>query len=98
MLERRYDDALANCRKVIETSPDARFVYVLMANIYMRNRLFTEARKMLERAGPLDSQRKSRSIQAQIYALMGEREKALDVVHQLEETLRNTYVPATDIA
>ena len=92
MLARRYDEAIEQLRKTLAMDP--RFYYArwtLGECLQMKGQL-TEAMAEYQKAAEITDDPVVMSLLAQGYAKMGQRDKALDLLGQLEQLAKHRHV------
>ena len=92
MLARRYDEAIEQLRKTLAMDP--RFYYArwtLGECLQMKGQL-TEAMAEYQKAAEITDDPVVTALLAQGYAKMGQRDKALDLLGQLEQLAKHRYV------
>jgi TolB-like protein/DNA-binding winged helix-turn-helix (wHTH) protein/Flp pilus assembly protein TadD len=93
-LARRYDDAIAQSRQLIELEPNLYTSYLYLGLAYEGKKLYPQAIEEFKKADALSSG--SPIILGALghtYAVSGERAKALDLLRQLETVSKRRYVP-----
>jgi TolB-like protein/Tfp pilus assembly protein PilF len=89
-----YDKALEQCRKTLEIEPDFHMMSTYIAQIYELQQKYLLAIEELEKAhaaAPEDGEITYGLGQA--YALMGRKAEALKILNELNQPLKNVYLP-----
>ena len=95
---RRYDESIAQCRKALEIDPNyANALWFMALSLEQKGEL-SEAIETLKRAASLSNGPHYRALLGRAYALAGERTKALQILEELQELSRRTYVSIFDLA
>jgi TolB-like protein/DNA-binding winged helix-turn-helix (wHTH) protein/Tfp pilus assembly protein PilF len=97
-IARRYDEAIAQFRNILEVNPDFVLAHDYLSQVYERKALYPEAIAEMQKIKTEDSAPYTRAQLAHIYALAGRRRKALQIVDELIQTSRRTYVDPWTIA
>jgi serine/threonine-protein kinase len=100
-LARRNDESIAQFERTIELSPYYWFTYQRLAQVLVTtgeyDRGIEVMRKGIELAGP-DTLRPCKHTLANLYARSGNRAEAVEIMRELEEQEKTTYVPPCDFA
>lgn len=94
----RYDEAIAQFRKILEVNPDFVLAHDYLSQVYERESLYPEAIAEMQKIKTVDSAPYTRAQLAHIYALAGRTREARQIVDELKETSRRTYVDPWTIA
>jgi serine/threonine-protein kinase len=99
LLERRYEDAVQGYHELMADDPTFYKAYTSLGRVYTQQEKFSDAIRMLE---------KGRSIAGdvpnilgalgQAYALNGQSDRARELLRELEQTAKNSWVPSTVFA
>ena len=96
---KRYDEAIVECRKVLEMDSSFRWAHHSLGEAYVEKGLFKEA--VTELTLGLDQERRNPHFLAALaygMARAGDRVGALKIVEELERASQERYIPATQIA
>ena len=105
---RRYDEAIAQCKKTINLSPDGKpyfgpdspWIHLALGISYSQKGMFTEAVDEMKLA--IEKSEDSEAMLAVlggIYAKAGQRDEAIKILNLLNERIsRGEYVPALNVA
>jgi TolB-like protein/Tfp pilus assembly protein PilF len=100
-LARSYDESIAQLEKAREINPLAWFTYLRLAQILLVTGDYEPGIENMQRgielAGP-KTLRSGRHILAALLAREGRRQEATEILQELEELERTTYIPPTDLA
>ena len=92
---RRYDESIANHKKVLEMDPNFLLANTYIVHSYMANGNYTDAVDIGRKAEPLAAEHAySLCIFGAAYGLAGLRKDALRILANLEELAQRRYVPA----
>jgi serine/threonine-protein kinase len=91
----RYDDALDNARKTIETNPSFYFAHYVLGDQYIQKGDYSSAAAEFQIAIKLDDSSVLLAGLGRAYAAAGEATKATSILHELS---MRPYPPAYDIA
>jgi serine/threonine-protein kinase len=91
--ERRYDEAIRECNKVLEMDPNFGMAYFFLGQTYEQKGNYPEAVAALERAVTLtESSPEALAWLGRIYALSGEAGKARLLLNQLNAAAGDQYI------
>jgi len=96
---KRYDEAIVECRKVLDMDSSFRWAHHPLGEAYVEKGLFKEA--VTELTLGLDQERRNPHFLAALaygMARAGDRVGALKIVEELERASQERYIPATQIA
>ena len=100
-LARRYEESIAQLERTILLSPYYWFTYQRLAQVLLTtgeyDRGIEVAQKGIELAGP-ETLRSCNHTLASLLARSGDRAGAEEILRELEEQEKNTYIPPCDIA
>lgn len=82
---RRYDAAIAHCRRLLTTTPTATRAHLLIALAYAQKEQFEEALAAVGQGDPQGDQPDAQAIRGYIYAKTGRGEEALRIVEALDQ-------------
>jgi pentatricopeptide repeat protein len=91
---RKYDEAMAQLNKVVETDPNFYLAHMYRCQTYEYKGEFAEAIAECEKAKALNSDPAVLSYLVVAYARLGKREEAVKLVEQMHEQAKQRYVPA----
>jgi eukaryotic-like serine/threonine-protein kinase len=92
---RQYDQAIEHCRKTLEMDPSFFLAHFYLIPAYEQKGMFEEAIKELRKAIALSGSSASMTaLLGHVYAVSGRRDKALEVLQELEEKSEREYVPS----
>ena len=95
----RYDEAIEQYRATLEMSPNFADAHGIIGMAYEQKKLYSEATAEFEKASSLSGKGAfAMAGMAREYALSGRRSQALQVLHQLEESAKQRYVPGAYFA
>jgi TolB-like protein/DNA-binding winged helix-turn-helix (wHTH) protein/Tfp pilus assembly protein PilF len=94
----RYDEAIAQFRKILEVDPDFALAHDYLSQVYEREALYPEAIAEMQKIKTVDSAPYTRAQLAHIYALAGRKREALQILDELKQTSKRTYVDPWTIA
>ncbi|MEX2260684.1 MAG: protein kinase [Bryobacteraceae bacterium] len=96
---RRYDEALAVCRKMTDMEPGYWFAYYVGGMVHIQQGKFSEA---IEAAGKMTALGASRSVSSRLvgtaYTYSGRQDEARQLLAELRDAGRSGYVSPTSIA
>jgi len=98
LFSRQYDQAIKESRKMIETDPDFWWGHFLLGWAETETGKYSEAIQALDRATQLNSSPYPLAYLGYANARSGEKDKALKVLHELEQSSKQVYVPRYQIA
>ena len=96
--ERRYDEALEQCRKALVLNPNYFPTYVLIGQVHLETSAYDKAIGALERAIELGGGPHAKAILADAYALSEQTDEARKILAGLTGRSSQTYVPPFDVA
>ena len=92
---RQYDQAIERCRKTLEIDPGFFLAYFYLIPAYEQKGRFEEAIKDLQKAITLSGGSASMTaLLGHVHGVSGQRDKALEVLKELEEKSEREYVPS----
>jgi serine/threonine protein kinase/Tfp pilus assembly protein PilF len=94
----QYDQAIAQHRKTLEMDPGFIRAYVTLGSTYGQKGMYKEAIDAFEKALELSGDRLKIAALARAYARAGKREKALQIIEELEQLSRQRYISPYCIA
>jgi DNA-binding winged helix-turn-helix (wHTH) protein/TolB-like protein/Flp pilus assembly protein TadD len=96
---RQYDQAIEQYTKTLESEPNYYPVRFRLGLAYLQKRMYTEAADQLLRAAET-SDRNARILAflGYTYAVSGDRDHAVRLLHELQARSRQTYVSSYDVA
>ncbi len=98
-LTREYDKQIYYLQKALELDPNFALAHHNLALVYIYQRKFTEALQESQRAIDLGvDNTQTLGIQAEAYAGLGQRAKALKLLAEFEQGWRRGLVPAVQVA
>jgi tetratricopeptide (TPR) repeat protein len=96
---RKYDDALEQCKKVLEFDPEYPFAYGTLGLCYIQKSLFPESIAALQKAVALTGNSRVYLYDlAYAYEVSGNHEKALETVRELDKPSDSIYVSKCGLA
>jgi TolB-like protein len=96
---RKYDDALEQCKKVLEFDPEYPFAYATLGLCYIQKSLFPESIAVLQKAVALTGNNRVYLYDlAYAYEVSGNHEKALETVRELDKPSDSIYVSKCGLA
>lgn len=97
--QRRYDQAIEQYQIVLEMDPNSGFTHWAIGNVYLQKKRYEEAVAEYQKAIPLsgDSTDEPASLGC-AYALSGRTREAQQVLAELKERAKRTYISPTVIA
>jgi serine/threonine-protein kinase len=97
--QRRYDQAIEQYQRVLEMDPNSGFTHWAIGNVYLQKKRYEEAVAEYQKAIPLsgDSPDEPASLGC-AYALSGKTREAQQVLAELKERAKRTYISPTVIA
>ena len=100
-LARRYDESIAQLEKTKELSPYFWFTYQRLAQALLAIEDYERGIKIMQKgielAGP-DTVRSGKHTLAYLYARSGRRQEAVEILEELAEQEKTTYIPPSDLA
>jgi TolB-like protein/DNA-binding SARP family transcriptional activator len=81
---RRYDAAIVQCRRLLDTAPGSAHAYLLLALVYAQQGQYGEALAALREGDPNGNQPDAHAIRGYIYAGTGRRDEALRTLDTLD--------------
>ncbi|MEO8436329.1 MAG: tetratricopeptide repeat protein, partial [Pyrinomonadaceae bacterium] len=98
-LRRQYDQALEQYRKALEMDPNSGFAHWAIGNVYVQKGRYDEAIAEYQKSMPLsgDSPDEPASL-GYAYGLSGKRREAHQVIEELKERSKRSYISPTLIA
>ena len=100
-LARRYDESIAQLERTKELNPYFWFAYQRMAQALLATgdyqRGIETMQRGIELAGP-DTVRSGEHTLASLYARSGRRQGAVEILEELEEQAKSSYIPPSDLA
>jgi tetratricopeptide (TPR) repeat protein len=97
-VERRYDDAIQEGRKTVALYPDNPLGYFHVARSSIEKGDYPQALDAIQKLRALDDHPEFLALLGRTYARMGDREKAAEVLRQLEQLSRIRYVQSYFLA
>ena len=94
-LTRQWDHAIEHCHKGLELDPDFAAMRWMLANVYQGKGMYEEA--ICERKKAIDFAGGAPLFIAELaatYAVAGQKDKALEIMQQLQELSKQRYVTA----
>jgi DNA-binding winged helix-turn-helix (wHTH) protein/TolB-like protein/Tfp pilus assembly protein PilF len=95
---RRYDEAIERGQKALEMDTNLAHTHSHLGWAYEQKQMYDEAIAFLQRAYDLDPIPLRLAQLGRAYAAAGEKEKSVNILLQLEELSKKTYVPAYYVA
>jgi len=95
---RQFERAISQLEKTLEINPDFFLARVTLGMAYVQQSKFAKGVEEFEHARRLYDSPLLLGFLGHAYAMMGEREEALDVLQELEQISRRMYVPPYSIA
>jgi tetratricopeptide (TPR) repeat protein len=94
-MARQYDEAIEQYLKVVEMDPNFSLVYFFLGGVYVGSSKFAEAvksnHKLVELTG---GSILSIGVLGYSYGMLGDRDKALEILSQMNELSKERYVPS----
>ena len=98
-LAEQYEDAIAQCKRTIDFAPNHFFAYWILGNAYAAEGAFSDSIVALQKAVALNQfEALQRGDLARVFATMGEKEAALEILTELEQLSAKQYVTAANFA
>jgi TolB-like protein/Flp pilus assembly protein TadD len=98
-LEHRYDEAAQGYCELIADDPTFYKAYTSLGRVYAQQGKFLDAIRMLEKGRSLAGDVPNiLGAMGQVYALGGEPDRAREILSQLEQRARSSWVPSTVLA
>jgi tetratricopeptide (TPR) repeat protein len=92
---RQYDQAIEQCSKTLDMDPAFLLAYFYLIPAYEQKGMFEEAIKELEKAIELSGGSASMTaLLGHVYAVSGQRDRALKILKELKEKSAREYVPS----
>jgi tetratricopeptide (TPR) repeat protein len=95
---REYDQAIAQFRKTIELHPDSFPVHFLLGAAYLAKSRVDDAIAAFEKAAQLSGIEYPAGFLGVAYAMSGQHDKVIQLVNELREKSRRTYISAGTFA
>ena len=106
---RRYDEAIAQCKKTLNIvpaadqayfGPESPWIHLELGNAYTRKGMFTEAVAEMKQAIELSEESEAMlAMLGIVYAKAGQRDEAIKILNLLHERMnQGEYVPALNVA
>lgn len=96
---RQTDEALAHLRRALELDPNFAEAHLVLGKVYEQKKDFSEALAEFNRADQLFGNPPNlATLRAHALAMLGKRNEALTIAHQLEQTSAHRYVSGVDMA
>jgi len=95
---RNYDAAIEQLKKVIELEPKFFLAHLILGIAYEQNGNFSKALDEFKEASLLEDSPIVLGFLGYTYAALGNRTKALEILDELQERSRHSYVPAYSMA
>ncbi len=89
---RRPDEAIAQCRKVLERNPEYRRAYHTLGRAYLAKGMCTEAMDAFQRTPSWNPEGRQDAIVAYAYARCGQREEALRLLARWEQAAKAGHI------
>ena len=100
-LARRYDESIAQLEKTLELNPYYWFTYLRLAQVLLAKEEYGRGTEIMQRgielAGP-NTVRSGKHILAYFFARSGRRQEAVEILEELVEQEKTTYIPPSDLA
>ena len=94
LLARHYDRCISQALTAIEVDPNMTLSYLVLGTAYAQERRHAEAIELYEKGIALGGMwAYQKAFIGCVHTRSGEKEKAWNVLEELEETRRNSYVP-----
>lgn len=95
----RNEDAISQCKRTIDFAPNHFFAYWILGNAYAAEGAYSDSIVALQQAVGLNQfESIQRSDLARVFATMGEREAALEILAEFETLSSKQYVTAANFA
>jgi tetratricopeptide (TPR) repeat protein len=95
---RHFDRAIGQLEKTLANNPDFFLARVTLGMAYVQKGEFAKGISELEKAGEREKLPVVLGFLGNAYGLAGQREKALEILEELEDLSKRTYVPPYSIA
>jgi class 3 adenylate cyclase/TolB-like protein/Tfp pilus assembly protein PilF len=96
---RRYDNAIAECKQIVDIDPNFYFTYWCLGYAYWQKVMLEEAIAAYHRGVELNpGDLRVKAHLAMVYADAGDKVRAQQILEELEEKARREYVPAIALA
>jgi tetratricopeptide (TPR) repeat protein len=95
---RRYDEAIEQYRKTLEMDPNFSMAHFRLGLAYEQKGMYEEALAELQTSKALSGDRDVIAALGHLYAVTGQRERAMQALTELEERKKQTYVSSYDLA
>jgi len=97
--QRQYDQAIEQYQKTLEMDPNSGFAHWAIGNVYVNKGMYSEAIAEYQKAIPLSGDSPDEpAMLGYAYALSGKRREAQQVIDDLKERSKRTYVSPSTIA
>ena len=98
-LAEQYDNAIAQCQRTIDFAPNHFFAYWVLGNSYAAEGLHSEGVVALQQAVALNQfEAHQRADLARVFAAMGERDAAIEILAELESLSAERYISPVNFA
>jgi DNA-binding winged helix-turn-helix (wHTH) protein/tetratricopeptide (TPR) repeat protein len=95
---RDYDRAIEQLKKLIELEPEFFLAHLLLGLAYEQSGNFSKAVEEFQTANSLEDSPLSLGFLGYTFAALGDRDKAEEILDELRERSKDSYVPAYSIA
>ena len=97
--QRQYDQTIEQYQKTLEMDPNSGFAHWAIGNVYVNKGMYSEAIAEYQKAIPLSGDSPDEpAMLGYAYALSGKRREAQQVIDDLKERSKRTYVSPSTIA
>src|SRR4029077_19463301 len=97
-IARRYDEAIAKFRKILEVDPNFVLAHDYLSQVYEQKGMYLEAMAEIQKIKIEDRAPYVMAQLGHIYAVSGRKREALQIVNELQQTSKRMYVDPWTIA
>jgi DNA-binding winged helix-turn-helix (wHTH) protein/TolB-like protein/lipopolysaccharide biosynthesis regulator YciM len=95
---RQYDQAIEQLQKTLELYSTDWAAHIYLGKVYEQKRMYKEAMTEFQKAQEISGNTLVRSLIGHAHAVLGQRDDAQRMVHELKEMSKQRYVPPQNIA
>jgi len=96
---RQYDEAISQCRKIIEIKPDFYLAHSILGLVYAQKGMFAEAVAEFNESRRIDPEGTfTLGFLGHAYAISGKRDEARKMLAEMEQRSKRTYVAPLSVA
>ncbi len=95
---RQYDQAIAQYQKTLDLDPSFSRAYVALGSAYAQKALYEEAIAMFQKAITVSGDSTKKAALGRAYALAGKKDETLEVIAELKELSKRSYISPYSLA